>query len=108
MHWSISSSARIQRSLDGGLTWEELHIDDSVVFRVVTTLEGEVWAGGSKGALYSSGDQGAHWARVILSPSGPADAIVAINLRDRLHGSITTATGDQWTTADGGKHWARQ
>jgi hypothetical protein len=107
VHWSISSSARIQRSLDGGQTWEELHIDDAVVFRVVTALEGDVWAGASKGAVYYSADGGAHWVRVTLSSSGPTDAIVGITFSDRRHGSITTAAGDQWATTDGGKHWTR-
>lgn len=107
VHWSISSSARIQRSLDGGRTWEELHIDDAVVFRVVTAFGGDVWAGGSKGAVYYSDDGGAHWVRVTLSAGGPTDAIVGITFSDRQHGSITTATGNQWTTTDGGRHWAR-
>jgi photosystem II stability/assembly factor-like uncharacterized protein len=105
LHWSISPFGRVQRSPDAGKTWEDLHVDDAVVFRVVTATGGDVWAGGSRGALYHSSDGGEHWARVTLSPSTANDAIVSIDFSDPQHGVITTAGGDQWTTTDSGQHW---
>jgi photosynthesis system II assembly factor YCF48-like protein/putative zinc finger protein len=106
VHWSISSG-RVQRSLDAGKTWEDLHVDDAVVFRVVMTTDGDVWAGGSSGAVYHSSDGGEHWVRLTLSSSTIADAIVRIDFSDPQHGVITTAAGSRWSTMDGGRHWQR-
>ncbi len=109
VRWSISNTGKVQRSLDSGTTWEELDVNDSLVFRVVTTAGNEVWAGGARGALYHSVDGGEHWTRVYLDldQSGPDDAIVGITFTDPLHGRVTTAADERWITTDGGRHWAR-
>ncbi len=108
--WSISVTGKVEHSLDGGKTWEELHVNDSLIFRVVTAAKSEVWAGGARGALYHSVDGGEHWTRVYLNPdqSGPDDAIVGINFSDILHGRVTTAADERWITSDGGRHWTRE
>ncbi len=110
VRWSISNAGKVERSVDGGTTCEELHVNDSLVFRVVTAAESEVWAGGARGALYHSVDGGEHWTRVYLNPaqSGPDDAIVGINFSGPLHGRVTTAADERWITSDGGRHWTRE
>jgi hypothetical protein len=56
--WSISPSGQLQRSEDGGKTWEDVKVADGVTFLVITDIERDVWAGGSGGALYHSSDAG--------------------------------------------------
>ena len=110
VRWSISNTGKVERSADGGRTWEEQHVNDSLVFRVVTAAGSEVWAGGARGALYHSVDGGEHWTRVYLNPdrSGPKEAIVGINFSDPLHGRVTTAADERWITSDGGRHWTQE
>jgi hypothetical protein len=108
--WSISPSGRVQRSEDGGKTWEEVRVDDGVTYRVITASGRDVWAAGSGGALYHSGDGGVIWKRVNLNSGGNSltEALVSIRLRDLQHLTVSTASGEQWVTEDGGQHWQRE
>ncbi len=110
--WSISPSGKVQRSDDGGRTWEEVRVDDRVTFRVIQAIGRDVWAGGSGGALYHSSDDGAIWTRVSLSSDGSptTETIVVIisSTRDLEHITVRTVSGEQWTTDDGGQRWQRE
>jgi hypothetical protein len=108
--WTISASGKVERSEDGAKTWQEVPIDDAVTFRVVTASGTEVWAGGSGGALFHSSDGGANWQRVKLESGGTAvvQAVVGIRVRDPQHLTVTTASGEQWVSEDGGRHWQRE
>ena len=94
IRWTITSG-HLQRSFDGGATWQDVNVNSSldtgasveltvarkpskasqkpdkqeppapVVFRVVTAKGFEVWAGGTNAALYRSFDAGSHWLRVV-------------------------------------------
>jgi hypothetical protein len=110
--WTISPEGKVQRSGDGGKTWEEVRVDDKVSFRAIQAMGQEVWAGGSGGALYHSSDGGATWKRVNLISDGSSatETIVFINSpsHDAQHVTVKTASGEQWTTEDGGQHWQRE
>jgi len=81
----------------------------SATFRTVVAAGSEVWAGGNGGALYHSLDGGNHWSRVIPSSSGTilTGDIVQLNFSDSPSGTLTTATGEVWTTADNGQSWLK-
>jgi photosystem II stability/assembly factor-like uncharacterized protein len=110
--WSISTSGKVQRSQDGGRTWEEVRVDDAVTFRAVHAMGRDVWAGGSGGVLYHSSDGGTMWKRVNLSSgeSPTTETIVGITSgsRDLQHITVRTESGELWTTEDGGQHWQRE
>jgi hypothetical protein len=103
-------SGRVERSFDGGKTWEVLHVDDSASFRAVYASGPEVWAGGSGGVLYHSADAGSHWTRVPLaSGSGESiGAITEIDFSDSQHGKVKTEGGEEWLTSNAGRHWVQQ
>jgi photosystem II stability/assembly factor-like uncharacterized protein len=107
--WTIAQDGKPQRSDDGGKTWEDVHIDDKVVFRVIEATGSDVWTAGSGGALYHSNDGGAIWTRVNLTPGGnpTTEAIVSVicSSSDPRHITVKSATGDQWISEDGGQHW---
>jgi hypothetical protein len=98
--WRIGASGNLQRSYDGGNTWQNVDVNAAptsggavsymadakaekdaglnnlkraiapAIFRAVTASGADVWAGGSSGALYHSLDAGAHWSRISPSYSG--------------------------------------
>ena len=107
--WTISPEGKLQRSDDRGNTWKEVPVDGKVTFRAIQAVGGDVWAGGSGGALYHSNDAGANWTRVALASGGnpTADTIVSITASPPAFQRLTvkTATGQQWTTEDDGQHW---
>lgn len=105
--WSISAKGQVQRSDGGEKDREEVRVDDDVTFRVIAARGREVWAGGSAGALYHSSDGGVNWKRVGLNSGGSTvtETIVGIQLRDPQHLTVSTASGQQWVTEDGGQHW---
>jgi hypothetical protein len=108
-NWRISSSGDVQRSMDGGRTWNTVSVAQQTAFRVVTATGSHVWAGGSGGALYHSSDAGATWSAVTPTAAGAtlrAD-ITAIAFSDPQNGRVTTSSGETWTTTDAGETWQR-
>lgn len=79
------------------------------LFRAVTAIGSDVWAGGSSGALYHSFDAGNHWNRVMPAFAGStltAD-VVGLEFSDAQHGRVTTSTGEVWMTSDNGLTWQK-
>lgn len=107
--WSIAEDGKVQHYLpDSG--WGEAHVDDRVTFRVVTAVGSDVWAGGAGGALYHSANDGAAWGRVEVNSGGTSvtETIVGIQLGAPQIVTVTTASGAQWTSDDGGQHWQKK
>jgi photosystem II stability/assembly factor-like uncharacterized protein len=133
--WTTSSAGHLQRSFDGGKSWQDVDVRatpgldanlavtgkdknelkgtapsySSARFRAVFAAGNDVWAGGSGGVLFHSSDGGDTWARVIPSVGGvvlTAD-ITAVEFADSQYGKITTAAGEIWATADCGQSWQK-
>ncbi len=108
VRWTVGEGGHVLRSLDGGRTWTDVAVAERVVFRALSAIGSDVWAGGAGGVLFHSSDAGAHWTRVRPTSNGTelAADIVRIEFTDLQHGSVTTADGARWVTADGGQSWS--
>jgi hypothetical protein len=116
--WSINaapgtaSNARgmVQRSTDGGQTWETVHVSDNVDFRTAAADGLDVWAGGTDGALFHSLDGGLHWGQIEVADANTQlrGTIVSIDTRKSPQIAITTNLGETWISMDGGWHWRRE
>jgi hypothetical protein len=134
--WTVNSAGGLQRSFDAGKTWEQVNPTATNVpaafaakkiasapqeknqkpanppeslFRAVSAIGPEVWAGGSGAILYHSTDSGTRWQQVLFSSdASPTGDIVNIQFSDPEHGTVATSTSEVWTTADNGQTWQKQ
>ncbi len=121
--WSISSAGVLQRSFDGGRTWENIIPNGAEkqqgpsaktalalpVFRAVSANGLEIWVGGSASVLFHSADGGNLWTRVAPTEGGTmlTGDIVGIEFSDAQHGNITTSAAESWSTSDSGQTWQK-
>lgn len=114
VRWAVTTDAvaaqvnqgAVERSLDGGRTWQRVPVAENVTFRAVFALANDVWAGGVAGAFYHSSDGGEHWSSIPLPATATTVGdIISIQFADALHGVVGTSTGATWTTSDGGRTW---
>jgi photosystem II stability/assembly factor-like uncharacterized protein len=108
--WTISSDGQLQHSIDAGQTWQPVNVGNKASFRALSANGPDIWVGGAAGALYHSRDSGFSWEQVKPSfgGAGLTGDISAIEFTDILHGKITTANGEAWTTEDAGQAWRKQ
>jgi hypothetical protein len=107
--WTLSSDGTLQRSLNGGKSWQAISVASQAKFRALSAFGQEIWVGGSAGALYHSLDAGTHWVQVKPVANGsPLSAdIIGVEFTDPQHGKLTTAS-ETWFTGDGGQSWTKQ
>jgi hypothetical protein len=115
--WSINASAgtsgtmrgSVQRSLDGGNTWEVVSVSDRVDFRAVAANGSNIWAGGSEGALFHSDDGGLHWVQLQVAEANLKlrGTIVSIDMRRPPRIAVTTSFGEEWISTNEGLDWRR-
>jgi hypothetical protein len=108
--WSVSSNGKVQRSTDGGKTFEQIQIAHGIKFRAIAAFGNDVWTGGAGGVLFHSTDGGATWSRTRIHFEGNTitETIAGIQLRDPQHLTITTTSGSQWVSEDSGQSWQKQ
>ncbi|HEX3685308.1 MAG TPA: YCF48-related protein [Bryobacteraceae bacterium] len=104
--WNVSAAV-VERSFDGGITWQPVPISEGTEFQAVAGEGSEVWAGGAHGALFHSTDGGASWKQVAVGGGGELlnGSILAIRLPDRADIILETDSGQQWASRDGGLSW---
>jgi hypothetical protein len=109
MHWRVSAAGTLERSTDAGQTWQFVRVGTSAtMFRSFAAVGSDLWAGGAGGALYHSPDNGRTWTRIVAT-AGDATLesdIARVDFTDAQHGTVTTTSGETWTTADGGATWS--
>ncbi len=120
LRWTVSAIGVVQRSFDGGKTWQDLTIHEGVRFRAVAAQDGSVWAGGNGGWLFHSSDGGQTWTPHSLTapgyqslvpgapaPEPPAFDILRIDITPSGQVSVTTSQGQTFTSTDG-TTWSQQ
>lgn len=107
--WTLSADGSLQRSLDSGKTWQNVAVPTRATLRTLAAAGPDIWVGGTGGALYHSSDSGQHWTEVKPSVGGKAltTDIIGVEFTDAVHGKVTTADREVWTTADAGKTWQK-
>jgi hypothetical protein len=108
--WMLSRDGDLLRSTDAGKNWQVVPFAGNATFRAVAVIGPNVWVGGQAGALYYSADDGSRWQRLAPLADGVAltEDITALTFSDAQHGILTTASGQSWTTSDGGRSWHKQ
>ena len=110
LRWTISPEGAVQRSFDAGKTWQTVSVAFGTVFRSLSAVGTQVWAGGNGGVLYHSADAGQNWAKVVPAAGGKKldQDIVHLDFSDPLSGTINAANGEVWATSNGGQTWLRK
>jgi len=107
VQWAIAGND-LQRSLDSGAAWKTvLHSGRSLL--CYATGGSEIWAGGKGGDLFHSANGGVTWNRV--HPSAQEQTLSDDVIHIDLYSSqivVFTSNHQSWSTADGGKTWARK
>jgi Putative zinc-finger len=119
--WAITGGV-LQRSVDSGQSWQDaLHADHPLL--CYASRDEDVWAGGQAGTLFHSANSGVSWAQVQPSVKARqlSSDITHIEVRDeelrrdlrydvRGPGEIllSTSNNEIWSSADGGKTWAKK
>ena len=101
--WRIEDNGAISKSPDGKM-WIPVPVDQQTRLYALAVDGAEVWTGGTRGNLFHSTDDGAHWQHVeVQSPGGThlINSITKIDFTPRHPLAVTTDTGAVWVSYDG-------
>lgn len=107
--WRVAEGS-LQRSLDARADWQTvLHPDRPLLCHA--KLGREVWTGGQGGLLLHSSDAGMTWT--LVHPAAEEQQTLTADITGIAFTkpgavTLTTATGESWTTADNGKTWKKR
>ena len=103
--WRILQGGQVQRSADGGATWQ------TQTTGVSDTLSGGwspspsvCWLVGPRGIVLRTTD-GRSWTRIPFPEAVP---LASIRATDDQSATVTTVDGRRFVTEDGGRTWARK
>ena len=102
IRWRIGAAGMVQRSSDGGATWETLSIGATEDLTAASAPSATVcWIAGRAGTVLLT-TNGREWQRVAFPERVD---IIAIQAVDGRAATVTTADGRTFRTADGGVTW---
>lgn len=97
-----AGGARVERSTDGGLTWEERYFDADASFTAASSpAPGVCWVVGRAGVVLLTTD-GRTW-RTLPFPE-KAD-LSSVRATDAMNAVVTAADGRSFLTSDAGRTW---
>jgi hypothetical protein len=102
--WRIVAGRSVQRSMDGGSTWQDQELGVSVALTAGSSpMPSVCWLVGSGGTVLVTVD-GRTWRRVAFPE---AVELIAVRATDAQSATVTTADGRTFSTVDGGATWGR-
>jgi len=103
--WRILQGGQVQRSADGGATWQTQTTGVSDTLSAGSSPSPSVcWLVGPRGIVLRTTD-GRSWTRIPFPEAVP---LTAIRATDADTATVTTEDGRQFVTDDGGRRWARK
>jgi len=108
--WTLSADGTLQRSQDGGRSWQTIPVPSQATFRALASNGFDIWIGGTRGSLFHSADGGQNWIPIQPAANGEtlSDDIIGVEFTDLSHGAVTTSSSETWVTADAGRSWQKQ
>ena len=114
--WASGSGSTVLRTMDGGQTWEKLHVtDETLDFRDVDAIDAQTAyilsvGNGAASRIYKTTDTGKAWKLQFKNDDEKA-FLDAMSFWDANHGIVFGDSVDKkfyiLTTADGGNTWSR-
>ena len=103
VRWRITGQSQVERSVDGGLTWQTQTTGvDAVLTAGIAPSSNVCWLVGGGGVVLKTTDGGRTWTRVAF----PEEInLMAVVTDDDKVATVTAAGGRQLHTTDGGSTW---
>jgi hypothetical protein len=102
--WRIVSDGAVQRSIDGGLTWQTQETGATATLAAGASPSPSVcWLVGPGGAVLLSTD-GRSWQRITFPE---ATDLISVRATDDRTATVIASDGRTFTTSDGGRTWVR-
>jgi photosystem II stability/assembly factor-like uncharacterized protein len=103
--WRILQGGQVQRSADGGATWQTQTTGVSDTLSGGSSPSPSVcWLVGPRGIVLRTTD-GRNWTRIPFPEAVP---LTSIRATDDQTATVTTENGRQFVTEDGGRTWTRK
>jgi hypothetical protein len=103
--WRISNG-QLSKTYDRSV-WQAQELPGDPTITALAVVGPHVWAGGKKGVLMHSVNNGETWTQVQLGKEATQEDIREVHFANITSGTITTSSGTKWTTNDAGQTWSR-
>ena len=102
--WRIGVAGRIERSVDGRVSWQQQASGTSTTLAAASAPSGTVcWAVGARGVVVRTVD-GTTW-KPVAAPT--ANDLVFVRASSEDAATVRASDGSEYSTSDGGRTWTR-